>query len=199
MKTISLPAALALLALAGCADKDAPNEANFTHAMQEYLAARGDLCVNKNSWPIDVTREEARQGSRNTVQLPVLEKLGVVRSADAVAEGQPVRRYELTDTGRRYYLARTPYKRDTGHAVAAHDLCVAKLTLKKVQHWEAAPGKAQEMVVSYTYDIAPAPWASDAEARRVFPVIDRLVQGAGVLQLKEAMVLTAQGWEAKDL
>lgn len=201
MKTPFLTASLVLLALAGCAGEkpDAPTEAHFSHAMQEYLAKRGDLCVNRSSWPVDITQEEAAQGSRNTVQLPVLEKLGVVRSASAEVEGKAVRRYELTDSGRQYYLAREPYKRDTGHAIAGHDLCVARLTLKHVDHWEPAQGNAQEMVVSYTYDIQPAPWASNPDVRHVFPVIDHLLAGAGKLQLKESMVLTAQGWEAKDL
>jgi hypothetical protein len=54
-------------------------------------------------------------------------------------------------------------------------------------------------VVSYTYNIAPAAWTSDPEARRVFPMVERMVRGEGVVRLKEGMVLTPHGWEAKDL
>jgi hypothetical protein len=30
-------------------------------------------------------------------------------------------------------------------------------------------------------------------------MVDRVIRGAGILELKEGMVLTAQGWQAKDL
>lgn len=209
-----LAAAMLPLALAACSHADDPraaNEANFRRAMTDYLARRGDLCLARSSWPVDITREELAQGSRNSVQLPVLERLGLVASSqveiDLPAEdARPARRtkgtrYQLTDSGRRYYLARAPHQRDTGTRPPDRDFCVAHLTLRKVVGWEP-PGSAAEgaeTVVSFTYDIAAAPWTSDADARRVFPVVDRIVQGAGRLQLKEAMVLTAQGWQAKDL
>jgi hypothetical protein len=201
MKTLATIALFALLA-AGCTQQAAaPSEADFTHAMQEYLARRGDLCVNRSTWPVDVGRAEAEQGSRNTVQLPVLERLGVVRSSVVEVAGQPVRRYELTEQGKQYYLARAPYKHDTGRAQADHDLCIARLSLKRVVRWEPPAGRkdSQEVTVSYTYDIQPAPWAADAELRHVFPVVDRLIRGAGVLELQEGMVRTEQGWEAREL
>jgi hypothetical protein len=212
MKTHFLLASLALALLAGCGQPSRSTEAsesNFVHAMNDYLARHGDLCVNRGTWPVDVTREEAGQGSRNSVQLPVLERLGLVRSADVQVEvGEAdakkrtsARRYELTDAGRQYFLARAPYKRDPGHPVADHDFCAARLSLKRVVRWDppSAHGPGAETVVTYTYDVAPAPWASDPEVRRVFPMVDRVLRGAGALELKETMVLTAGGWEAKDL
>src|SRR3954468_12114854 len=207
-----LISSLLLALLAGCAPAHysaEPSEANFTHAMQAYLARRGDLCVNRSTWPVDVTREEATQGSRNSVQLPVLERLGLVQSSIVQAEtGEhdarrptQARRYQLTEAGRRFYLARAPYQRDPGHAVADHDFCAARLSLHRVVRWEppTSPSPGGETVVTYTYDIAPAPWAVDGEARRVFPMLDRLLRGAGTLELKEAMVLTPQGWQAREL
>lgn len=174
-------------------------EAHFSQALQAYLARRGDLCVNRSTWPVDVTPEEAAQGSRNSVQLPVLQRLGLVRAttlADTHAQ-----RYELTDAGRSFFLARAPYKRDTGHAVADHDFCVAHLTLQHVVGWETPKSEAvgAETVVSYTYTVRAAPWTSDPEVRRAFPMVDRVLRGAGTMQLKEAMVLTPGGWEAEDL
>ncbi len=202
MKNTFLFSSLLLALLAGCGQSarvsDA-SEANFAQALHVYLAKRGDLCVNRGSWPIDITREEAAQGSRNSVQLPVLERLGLVRST--AVEHSGARRYELTDAGRTYYLARAPYKHDPGHPVADHDFCAAHLSLKRVVRWDppSAQTPGAETVVTYTYDIAPAPWTSDAEARRVFPMVDRVLRGAGSMELKETMVLTAGGWEAKDL
>ena len=48
----------------------------FTRAMNTYLEKRGDLCLAKSSWPIDVTQHEIDIGARNAVQMPVLERLG---------------------------------------------------------------------------------------------------------------------------
>jgi hypothetical protein len=200
MKTSLLFSSLVLALLTACnqpARVTDASEGNFAHALDAYLAARGDLCVNRGKWPVDVTREEAEQGSRNSVQLPVLERLGLVRSTP-VGE---TRHYELTDAGRAYYLARAPYKRDPGHSVADHDLCAAHLSLKHVVRWDppSASTSGTQTVVTYTYDVAPAPWTSDPEVRRVFPMVDRVLRGAGSMELKETMVLTTVGWEAEDL
>lgn len=196
-----LLSSLLLALLAGCdqpAQVTDANEVNFAQALNVYLDKRGDLCVNRSTWPTDVTREEAEQGSRNSVQLPVLERMGLVRSTQ-MQDG--VRRYELTDAGRKYYVARAPYKRDPGHAVADHDLCAAHLSLKHVVRWDkpSSPSAGAETVVTYTYEVAPAPWTRDADVRRVFPMVERVLRGAGTMELKETMVLTATGWEAKDL
>jgi hypothetical protein len=204
------------LLLAGCNSQPPANEAsqaNLTTAMNAYLAARGDLCLAKNHWPIVVTKEEAKLGSRNALQMPVLERLGVVASVDATVEKDAAqgklstsgRSYQLTDAGRKFYLVREPRKQATGSAATAqHDLCAARLSLDKVVAWEAPtkpnqPNGSAETVVTYTYKVAAAPWTDDAEIRNVFPVVDRIVKGAGVLQLKEPFRLTEHGWEAKDL
>lgn len=46
-------------------------------ALHAYLAKRGDLCLAKNTWPIDLTQHEIDSGARNALQLPVLERLGL--------------------------------------------------------------------------------------------------------------------------
>jgi hypothetical protein len=208
----TLPLCLAAVLLAACAPGPRPtdaSEANFTQALQAYLARRGDLCVGRGTWPVDVTREEVARVSRNSTQLPVLERLGMVSSSVVQVETgdeggrhfAEARRYQLTDAGRKFYLERAPYKRDPGHAVADHDFCVARLSLKRVVRWDAPKSQAvgAETVVTYTYDVTPAAWIADPEARRVFPMVDHVLRGAGTLELKEAMVLTPEGWEAKDL
>lgn len=204
----------AIATLGGCSSDKELNQANVSKAMQNYLAQRGDLCLAKSQWPIDVTASETGTGSRNGVQMPVLEQLGLVSSADAVAERKddegnvskvPVRRYQLTDEGKKYYLARAPHKHevDDHYAAVANDFCAAKLSLDHVVGWEPVkhPGATttDEAVVTYTYQVAPAPWARDASVGRVFPMLDTVLKGAGVMQLKEAFVLTSAGWEAKDL
>jgi hypothetical protein len=201
-----------LALLAGCTDhKRELNAANMTRAMNDYLAKRGDLCLAKNSWPVVVTEPESKAGSRNALQMPVLERLGLVSGADVEVEhddkdgnkGQlHARRYALTTEGQKYYLARAPRKHPSGNrfADADHDFCAARLSLDQVVGWEAAAqGAKDEAVVSYTYKIQSAPWTADAAARAVFPMVDLVIRGAGHLQLKETMVLGANGWEARDL
>jgi hypothetical protein len=199
LKTLWLPGLL-VLALAGCHRTDtttAASEPNFAKAMTTYLAKRGDLCIGRGTWPIDVTQEELALGSRNALQMPVLEKLGLAASVP-MDHG---RRYQLTESGKQYFLAREPRRNASAARSADHDLCAGRLSLRKVVRWDppTSGGEGAQTVLTYTYDMAPAPWTADVDARRVFPVVDRIVRGAGVLELKESMVLTREGWQAKDL
>lgn len=208
--TISL---IALTVLAGCGpNKRELNAANLTQAMNDYLARRGELCLAKNSWPVVVTEAESHAGSRNALQMPVLERLGLVEGADASVEqtGEDgaitrahARRYQLTAEGRKYYLARPARKTPTGDRFteASHDFCAARLSLDKVVGWEPSntPGARNEAVVTYTYKVEPAPWTADRALRAVFPMVDTVIRGAGIMQLRETVVLGARGWEAKDL
>jgi hypothetical protein len=59
-------------------------------------------------------------------------------------------------------------------------------------------GKLATSVI-YTYKIDPAPWAKNPDAQRVFPMIKRVVEGAGTMQLREGMYLTADGWVADEV
>jgi hypothetical protein len=194
--------ALTLTGLAACSGRSEANRDSFTAAVNGYLDKRGDLCLGKYDWPIEVSAQEIQAGGRNAVQLPVLEKLGVVRSTALSDDGHPqsgaaqlmIRRYELTETGKKYYL-----KREGGgtHARSA-DFCAAKLSLDKIVAWEVHKNGAQsEAVVTYTYRVDAAPWAQDADAQRVFPAVARVLSGAGKAQLREAFTLTGDGWAAK--
>jgi len=169
--------------------------------VQQYLGEHGDLCVGKFKWPRLVTAEDRQGHSNDAVQLPVLERLGLVESveipaapAPAVAGSQPqaapagpTRSYSLTAKGREYYLEK---KRTTlgvhGQPVEnTADFCVAHLTLDKVTKW-TAPDQVHgqtETLVKYTYKIKAADWMTDSEARKVFPVVDRIIRGAGILEM----------------
>ena len=198
----------ALLALPSCHDRRAADQRTFTEGMKEYLARRGDLCVGKSSWPIDVTPAEFNGNGRNAVQMPVLERLGLVHGEDTLAETQTedgrvnheVRRYELTPEGQRYYLARERGRGQTANAPPQKDLCVAKLSLDKVLSW-AAPttGATPRTIVKYTYRIEAAPWTNDPDVQRTFPMVARVIHGAGHNHLEEPFTLTNEGWVADDL
>jgi hypothetical protein len=202
---------LALLltsALVGCADKRAPTAANFARGLHDYLRVRGDLCLglSEDQWPIDVWPGSAAMHDRNAVQLPVLQKLGLVASSDAVVDKATVtgvsrvgvRRYRLTDAGHAA-LVKRPGLSGGGSGVV--DLCAAKLTLDQVTSWEITDrgGGQRGALVHYTYRVDAAPWTRDPDARRVFPMVDRVVRGAGSAQLEEGFTLTADGWVANEL
>ncbi|HEX3913112.1 MAG TPA: hypothetical protein VHW71_06370 [Steroidobacteraceae bacterium] len=195
--------ALTLTSLAACAGRTEANRDSFTRAVNGYLDKRGDLCLGKYDWPIDVSAQEIQAGGRNAVQLPVLEKLGIVRSTTVSADEHAnrdaaplvVRRYELTETGKKYYLTRA------GGGPHEHpaDFCAAKLSLDKIVSWEVHQnGARSEALVTYTYRVDAAPWAKDADAQRVFPAVARVLSGAGKAQLREAFTRTGHGWAAKD-
>lgn len=194
--------AVALVVLAGCgARQPEANLPNLTAAMNAYLAKKGDLCLGKTQWPIDVPQREAGTRARNAVQMPVLEHLGLVSASTAkvedAKEGEAhaeivVTRYALTEEGKKYF-----HTRET-----QGDFCAAHLTLDKVVGWEARPdgkganGKADAsaVVVTYTYRVDAAPWTGDADVRNAFPMVDRVVRGAGSMQLKQNFRRTDSGW-----
>jgi hypothetical protein len=184
--------------LAACHDKAEANRENFTQAIRTYLEHRGDLCLAKYTWPIDVPVGPAAVGARDTVQMPVLEKLGLVTASDAIVDtaGKEVRvkRYELTDLGRKSYIARP------GQASAQKDLCAAHLSLDKIVSWDLSKdAEGEHASVSYTYRVDAPSWARDEEAQRVFPAVARVLAGAGSAELKETLTLTKGGWVAKEL
>ncbi|RSZ36231.1 MULTISPECIES: hypothetical protein [unclassified Variovorax] len=188
--------AVTMAVLAGCGPQQPEaNLQNLTVAMNAYLAKKGDLCLGKNKWPIDVPQREAGTRARNAVQMPVLERLGLVSSEKTKAKDDKdteageieVTRYALTGEGKKYFLEREPQA----------DFCAAHLTLDKIVGWEA-PKNAKEpseaVVVTYTYRIDAAPWTGDAEVQKAFPMVDRVVRGAGTMQLKQNFRRTETGW-----
>ena len=137
-----------LAALTACHDPKAlaPTRANFTAALDDYLAQRGHLCVAKYDWPIAVTDADVRARSLDAQQMPYLETLGLVtrrdtavtrKGPDGTVATVPAREYALSAQGQKYYLhvpvvVATPAQRVT-HAA---DLCVATLTLDRLFGWE---------------------------------------------------------------
>ena len=207
----ALPALLILALLAACQDKQAlaPTRANFTAAVADYLAQRGNLCVAKYDWPIAVADADRQTRSLDAQQMPALEALGLVtsRAASVTRHGAsaalPGREYALTPEGQKYYLhvpvvVATP----TEHVVHPADFCVAKLSLDRVFGWEK-PQTINGRVVSsvlFSYRIVdPAPWMSTQDARRAFPMAMRAIANAGTLQLRLGVHLTDKGWIADEL
>jgi len=62
---------VALLAGAGgCRPKTDPTRADFTRGMQAYLEQRGDLCLGRPRWPIDVLTAAAPRVQRTPCSSP---------------------------------------------------------------------------------------------------------------------------------
>lgn len=207
--------ALSLIALtlfAGCHDKSQDaNQANFTAAINDFLAQRGHLCLAKYDWPVYTTTDDRAAGTRDANQMPVLEKLGLVTGKDMVVErtaddGKKItanaRQYQLTSEGQKYYLhIPEVVSTATSHVTHPADFCAATLSLDKVVGWERPmqmDGKTVTSVV-YTYKVDPAPWAKTADAQRVFPMVARVIEGAGTMQLREGVHLTSKGWVADEV
>ena len=202
--TMCAAAAFALVACSHPNDPKTPSRDSFEAGLRTFLADGHDqLCLGMYDWPIDLTEAEAGAHSRHAVQLPVFEKLGLAKSTilpvprSADNPDGAIKRYELTDEGRKYYKQHAYTSRDG----AAHksDFCVAKLSVAKVESWEIDSHDAQHpaATVSYTYDIEPAPWMRDPDAQRVLPMVAKVIKGAGGgLQMHQGFTLGDKGWVA---
>jgi hypothetical protein len=203
---IATMAAAAVLALAACSkpDADAQTRGSFEAGLRTFLADGHDqLCLGMYDWPIDLTEAEAGAGSRHAVQLPVFEKLGLAKSTvvsvprSAENPDGAIKRYALTDEGRKYYKPHAYKSRDG--AAHQNDFCVAHISLDHVDGWQIDPHDAQQSAatVSYSYHIEPAPWMQDADAQRVLPMVAKVIKGAdGRLQMHQGFTRGQQGWVA---
>src|ERR1700730_11374596 len=114
MRQITTIALLSALTANVWAGEPAPEQKALHRELVKYLAKQGQLCLGKFDWPIDVSQQDIQENTRDAVQLPVLEKLGLVTSTvteaqrvgidDNLVHTVAVKRYELTSAGRKSYL-----------------------------------------------------------------------------------------------
>lgn len=185
-----------------------PVEKPLQLALQKYLATQGHLCLGRFDWPIDVPATAFSMGTGDAVQLPVLQKLQLVTSTDATVqrvsedrkEAVPVKRFELTRTGRVFYVSKEAITRGPdGKPIEHHkDFCAAKLSLDRIVRWDEATASdgQRQGILYYTYRVAAADWARSPEALHVFPMIDKIIRGEGKLELEQRMKLGKDGWTA---
>ena len=208
------------MAAASQANTANPSEKQLNQAVKAFLADHGDLCMAKYTWPRDVTPEDQQANTNDAIQLPVLERLGLVQSVEVPAPketstaasgaqsntpessqpapAEPTKRYSLTEKGRKYYLQKKhtvigPHDQLTEHDA---DFCVAHLTLDKVVKW-SPPEPAHnhvETVVRYTYHVKAADWMSEPEAQKVFPIADRIIRGDGTMLMSATVALQDGKW-----
>jgi hypothetical protein len=198
-----LLAMIVTVMMTACRGKTEPSAANFTDAMTTYLRQRGDLCVARPDWPVDVTLDDFAARTRDAVQMPALERVGLVDSS-VLPDASKVTRYQLTAEGRRHYIDRSTHQpvspESPRHASA--DFCVAHLSLDRLVGWELRPGSATSparALATYTYRIDAPSWTQDPGVRRAFPAVDRVISGAHAASLEEELILTPAGWVANEL
>ncbi|WP_077036650.1 cytochrome c peroxidase [Pelomonas sp. KK5] len=164
-------------------------------ALERMLAQRGEICVAKPNWPIDVNARDVAARTRNAIQLPVLEKEGLVVGQDGYVDWRddehkevervPTRRYELTAAGRRAMKPATDGK---------PDLCGGRLELDRIV--KISGDKADRASVQYLYRFKAEPWVQAEAVRRVFPMLDALLQGEGRMEMQQGFHLEGAAWVA---
>ncbi len=198
-----------------------PDEKQLTQAVQAFLADHGDLCMAKYTWPRDVTPGDENTDPNDAVQLPVLERLGLVQSVEVPASkeastattgaqsgapessqaapaGPTTRRYSLTEKGLKFYLQKKHTVIGQHDYIVEHkaDFCVAHLTLDKVVKWSPPEPVHDHMetVVRYTYHVKAADWMSEPEAQKVFPIAARIISGDGSRMMTATVALQDGKW-----
>ncbi|MDQ0072726.1 hypothetical protein J2W34_004531 [Variovorax boronicumulans] len=206
MTLASIALITALTACSTSHDANAPTAENLAAPLDAYLAQRGDICLAMADWPIDLTEAEAGAGARHAIQFPVMEQLGLVHSTIVAVPKSTenpdgaVKRFELTDAGRKFYKPHASAAKGAEQQQPASDFCVAHLKREQIVDVKVDASNAQHpmAVVSYTYQIDTAPWMQNADAQRVFPMVARIANGAGgKLQLRQGFTRGDKGWVAQ--
>jgi hypothetical protein len=202
MTNLELALAIAAAAVVGVAHAAAPtlSDESFKPAVEKYLQEKGDFCLGKFNWPIIVTDAERQSGTNDALQMPVLERLGLVVSSPNVSD-PATREYNLTTAGKKYYLVKQTVAFGPGNTMMNYrgDFCAAKLELDKVVGWqvpEIVNGRAQT-TVQFTYKVAAAAdWTRDPGIKQVFPMIPRILDSAGKMPMTQLFAWSNQKWVA---
>jgi hypothetical protein len=191
--------------LGGCSNEKKPSAANFTKAINQYLAKNGPACTFfAQTFPIDIPASELKDQAGTAPQMAALEKSGLVRGSDttAVIHGmmgalgasapRQVRRYELTDQGRKYFQVKAGTLGQSGA------FCYGQEQVDSIVKWDEPTTQDETSVteVTYTYKFQQlADWAKQPDVQQEFPAIKSTVEQAGTNQVIEVH-LTNSGWEA---
>lgn len=199
-------ASVAVLILTACNSAKTPNDANFTKAINAYLTKHGAACtVVGRQFPIDLPRSEQNEQYGIGPKLAALEQAGLTHSSDttAVVHGlldplrgtgpaQPVKRYELTESGKKYS------QQIPGALGQASGFCYGQKSVDAIVKWTepTTAGASTQAEVTYTYKIVDAaPWTQRPDVQRAFPDIQATLNGASKTNQVIGLELTNKGWE----
>jgi len=169
------------------------------------LSEHGEICVAKYDWPIDVSARDIAAHTRDSIQMPVLERQGLVSSREGYVvyrddqgeERVPTRRYVLTEAGEGLNKAHEVTLRAPGGGDGAthhRDLCAGRLELQRIVRIDAPA--AEHASVAYQYRFKAEPWVMPDEVRRVFPMLDTLLQGQGRMEMQQGFHRDGEAWVA---
>jgi hypothetical protein len=206
MRHFYLVSIAGLLFLTACNDTKKPSEANLTKAIDQYLTKHGEACtVIGRPFPIDVSESEQRLQSGTSLEMATLEQAGLLQSSNttAVVHGmldalrgstppQPVKRYELTTEGKKYF------QQVPGTFGQTNGLCYGQKTVDAIVKWTepVTAGASSQTEVTYTYKIVNlAGWAERPDVQRAFPIIQATLTGVSKTTEVAGLQLTSRGWE----
>jgi hypothetical protein len=206
MRRFFLSPVAGLLILTACSSVNKPIDTNFKIAINRYLTKHGEACTETGKqFPVDVTETEQRLQAGTASQMAVLEQAGLVRSSNttAVVHGmtntlrglappEPVKRYELTPEGQKYF------RQTSGMFGQTASFCYGEKTVDSIVKWTepVTMGAATQTEVTYTYKIADlAPWAERPDVQREFGDMRSIINGISRSNEIVDLQLTNQGWE----
>jgi hypothetical protein len=206
MRCFQLIFIIGLLALTACNSAKKANDANFTKAINVYLTNHGAACtVIGRQFPIDLPQSEQIEHFGIEPKLAALEQAGLVQATEttAVVHGmldplrgstppQPVKRYELTTDGQKYF------QQIPGTLGQASGFCYGQKSVDSIVKWTepTAEGSSPQAEVTYTYRIVdPASWAKRPEVQQAFSDVRTTVNGASKTTEVAGLQLTSRGWE----
>jgi hypothetical protein len=203
---LELIALSSLLGLLACNSTRTPNSVNFTNAINQYLAKHGQACTTiGRQFPIDIPGSAPQSQYGFGPQLTALQQASLVSETDttAVVPGmldalrgsaspRPVRRYQLTAEGQKYFQQVPGTFGQTG------GFCYGQKTVDSLLKWgdPVAIYGDSRTEVTYTYKMVNlAAWATQPEIQRAFPDIGAMVNGASKTNQMIGLQLTNNGWE----
>lgn len=117
---------------------------------------------------------------------------GMLDALQGSTPPQPVRRYELTAEGKKYF------QQIPGRFGISNGFCYGRMTVDSIVKWTEpmTTGAYSQTEVTYTYKIVNlASWAEHPEVQRAFPDIRTTVDGAAKTAQIAGLQLTNRGWE----
>jgi hypothetical protein len=198
-----------LLFLIACNDTRRPSNANFTKAINQYLAKYGEACTSiGRQFPIDIPASTQQAQYGFGPQVAALQQAGLVSETDttAVIHGmldavrgstppQPARRFQLTAAGQKYFQQVPGTFGQTG------GFCYGQKTVDSVLKWgdPVTMNGYSETEVAYSYKIVNlAFWAERPDIQQAFPDIGATVSGVSKTNQTAGLQLTDNGWEVSN-
>ena len=209
MRRFLLISIAALLSLTACSDIKKPGDANFTKAVNQYLAKHGHACVSiGQTFPIDVPVSEQKDQYGIAPEMAALEQAGLVHASNttAVVHGmldglrgptppQLVKRYDLTDEGKKYFRQASGIFEKNG------EFYYGEKVVDSIVKWTEpmSTGPYSESEATYTYKLVNlAAWAEQPGMQRTFPDIRTTIGGASKTDQIAGLQLTNKGWEVPE-